>query len=138
MHTKDELSLLKFKFEHSPKKAQLAFIDAVLENISPSATFISGMISILNGEKFIHPDGWKQGDKLYVDLMNVSCYPEPSKEYYENNNLLINDQYIELTCYKIDALTANISFLLYRDLTIECEVTIPSRYLIKKSDLNIL
>lgn len=138
MHAKDEISLLKFKFEHSPKKAQLAFIDAVLENTPPSSTFISGMISILDGEKFIHADGWKQGDKLYVDLMNISCYPEPSKEYYKKNKLLINDQYIELTCYKIDALTSNISFLFYRDLTIECEVTIPSRYLIKKSDLNIL
>lgn len=139
MNKANEVNLLLCKFYSSKKENQEKLVKNIFEYIHVNDATISNIIDCLEGKEFKHKEcNIGKGDKFFIDLNVYSHYPSICKEYYEKNNLLINDSHIEVECSRFNILNNTIYFKGFKNLTIECEFEVDPRYIIKKSDLNIM
>ena len=100
--TKENISdLLATKFYNSPKKAQEKLLKFLLDNVSDKDM----LVDFLNEKKLSNPDKYfQEGDYIYVPV-NISSYPAPYKNFYEDNALLVNDLYIRVQVIHINPIT---------------------------------
>jgi hypothetical protein len=139
MNKEQEVNLFICKIQNSKKENQTAFLTHVLEYIPLHAEIAENVISVLEGKKINHKQtGLSIGDKFYIDLDEVSCYPKINKFYYDKNNLLINGSIIEVQFVRYNIFNRSIGIKVFTDLTIESVVDISDSYVIPKTNLNIV
>ncbi len=139
MRKEQEVNLFVCKFQHSKKENQHKFLEQVFTYLSMSSEVAEHSINVLEGNKVSDKQtGLSVGDKFYIDLNIVSTYPKINKEYYKENNLLINDSVIEVEFVKYNIFNQSLGIKVFTDLTIESVVDISYSYIIYKNDLNIM
>jgi len=93
MRKDNEKDLLITKFRSSPKDKQDQLLNFLLtDNIS-----IDNIIDFLNNKELVNDSkGFKTGDYVMIDPFNFSSYPEIDIEWYTDQGLIINGEFINL------------------------------------------
>ena len=139
MRKEQEINLMLCKWTSSKKENQTVLMEHILEYISFGAETVEHMINVLDGKSIRDKQtGIAVGDKFFIDLAHFSSYPKIKKEYYKNNNLLINNSIIEVECVKYNLFNNTIQINAFTDLTIESVLDVSPSYVIHKIDLNIM
>ena len=139
MRKDQEVNLFICKFQSSKKENQTQFLEHVFAYLSMSSETAEHSINVLEGRNITDKQtGLSIGDKFYIDLNTASTYPKINRDYYKNNNLLINDSIIEVEFSKYNIFNQSIGIKVFTDLTIESVLDISYSYVIHKTDLNIM
>jgi hypothetical protein len=93
MRKDNEQDLLITKFRASAKEKQDQLLKFLLtENIN-----IDSVIDFLNNKELTNDSkGFKAGDIIFIDPFNLSTYPEIDIEWYTDEGLIINGEYVNL------------------------------------------
>lgn len=81
------------KFRSSPKEKQDQLLNFLLtDNIS-----LDNVIDFLNNKELVNESkGFKTGDMILIDPFNFSSYPEIDAQWYSDQGLIINGEYLSL------------------------------------------
>jgi hypothetical protein len=93
--------LLITKFFAAKKEAQAKLLSSIFQNTSHHES----IMNILNGKPLTQSSKhFTEGDYVYI-LLDIKSYPKPNKEYYKENDLILNDQYIRVQVKSINFMT---------------------------------
>jgi ubiquinone/menaquinone biosynthesis C-methylase UbiE len=99
MTKKQEENLFTMAFGNLPpskKNELLAEMYRVLDNKENLINYVTNEKLKLRDQENVH-----EGDYVYLELNNISTWPAVNKEYYEQNNKLIDEKYIKVLMNKI-------------------------------------
>jgi hypothetical protein len=99
MTKKQEENLFAMAFGNLPpskKNELLAEMYRVLDNKENLINYVTNEKSKLRDQENVY-----EGDYVYLELNNISTWPAVNKEYYEQNNKLIDEKYIKVLINKI-------------------------------------
>ena len=99
MTKKQEENLFTMAFGNLPpskKNELLAEMYRVLDNKENLINYVTNEKLKLRDQENVH-----EGDYVYLELNNISTWPAVNKEYYEQNNKLIDEKYIKVLINKI-------------------------------------
>jgi|688.fasta_scaffold97881_1 hypothetical protein len=132
--TEENLSeLMITKFYASPKNKQTELLKMYLQTTSNK----DRLIDYLNGKKITDETmNISEKDYIYIDI-STSVYPSINKEYYQQNDLIVNDQYIRVYVNHINPVTGYINIRYFTSLTIESTQDVYPGYLTKQTDIII-
>lgn len=104
MRKDNEQDLLIVKFRSSPKEKQ----DQLLKFLFTDNISVDNVIDFLNNKKLSNSSkNFGDGDIIMIDPYSINTYPEVNIEYYKENKLLINNQYIQTKVEYISPITNN-------------------------------
>ena len=110
--------LLVTKFYASTKNRQSKLLEFLLEGASNK----DNIVSFLNGKKLRNEDKcFGEGDFILVPI-SISSYPYINKNYYEENELIINDVYIRVQVRFINPVTGYVGISVVLESSPEEEV----------------
>lgn len=103
--------LLVTKFYASPKNRQEKLLAFMLDHASDK----EGIVNFLNNKKLSCDNkGFKEGDFILLSI-DTSSYPSINKDYYRDNDLIINDVYIRVQVDYINPMTGYIGLILFTE-----------------------
>lgn len=125
--------LMITKFYASPKNKQKELLEMYLQTTNDK----DKIIDFLNDKKITDESkNISEKDYIYIDI-TTSVYPTIHKEYYQQNDLIVNEQYIRVFVNHINPITGYINVTYFTSLTIESAQDVYPGYLPKQTDIII-
>jgi hypothetical protein len=131
MKKENEINLLITKINSVSLKKRNQLLEILLESIGS----YDDLIDWLNYKPMrVEDKNYSEGDWIYISP-NISSYPRPCVEYYENNNLIDKDGKIRVKVVRISPVDNYTWLEFYTDLAIVSKVKVYNGNIDKQEDL---